>query len=114
MAELQSPETIKDLPLSIIKNMIVLSTSGFGLVVALAWNQLIQKLVDTYVTAYFGKNGGLISLFIYAVIVTLIAILVIMQLTQIQRKLEGIERSREKRRELARLRRRRQDVILHQ
>jgi len=88
VSEIKSPQKIRDLPLSIIQNMIVLSTSGFGLVVALAWNQLIQKLVDTYIATYFGKNGGLISLFIYAVVVTLIAILVIMQLSELQRKIE--------------------------
>lgn len=92
---IESPSSIQELPLSIIKNMIVLSTSGFGLVVALAWNQLIQKLVDTYITPYFGKNGGLVSLFIYAFVVTLIAIVVIMQLTGVQRKLETLEKRRE-------------------
>ncbi len=96
MAEIKSPQRIQELPISIIENIIVLSTSGFGLVVALAWNQLIQKLVDTYVTTYFGKNGGVISLFIYALVVTLIAIVVIMQLTQVQRKLEELAMRREK------------------
>lgn len=91
---IESPDSIKDLPLSVIKNMIVLSTSGFGLVVGLAWNTLIQKAVDAYITPYLGKNSGIASLFIYAVVITVIAVIVIMQMTQIQRKLEDLEARR--------------------
>ena len=68
--------------------MVTLTTSGFGLVVALAWNQVVQKFVESYVDPYLGKNGGLISLFIYAVIITLLAVIVTMQLTNLQKKIE--------------------------
>lgn len=57
-----------------------LVTSGFGLVSALAWNELIKEAVNMYIKPYFGKNSGLISLAIYAVIVTALAVLVTYQL----------------------------------
>ncbi len=92
---IESPERLQDLPLSLVKNMIALSSSGFGLVVALAWNQLIQKLVETYITPYMGKASGVVSLLIYAIVITLIAILFTMQLTFVQRKLEMLENRKE-------------------
>jgi hypothetical protein len=88
MADIQTPEKIRDLPLAIIKSMVALATSGFGLVVALAWNELIRKVVDSYITPYLGKNSGLVSLFIYALLMTVLAVVVTMQLTIIQRKIE--------------------------
>ena len=90
MPDIQTPKRITEFPLVLIKNMIALATSGFGLVVALAWNQLIQKLVADYIDPYFGKNGGIISLFLYAVIITLLAVLIITQLAAVQRKIEEL------------------------
>jgi len=88
MSKIQAPEKLDELPLAIIKNIITLSTSGFGLVVALAWNELIRTTVQTYLTPLLGEGGGLISLFIYALVVTILAVLVTMELAKIQRKLE--------------------------
>lgn len=91
MPDIQPPETIKDLPLSIIKNMITLATSGFGVVVALAWNDAIKKVVTDIINPYFGNSGSIISLFIYAIAVTLLAVFVTMQLSSIQRKFEALQ-----------------------
>jgi hypothetical protein len=98
MANLHTPKRIQLLPLAIIKNMIVLSTSGFGLVVALAWNEFIQSAVEKYINPYLGKNSGIISLFIYAIAMTVLAVVVTMQLTAIQHKLEEIEERNERKR----------------
>lgn len=91
MPDIKPPENIKDLPLSIINNMIVLATSGFGVVVALAWNDTIKKAVTDFVAPYFGDSGSIISMLIYSIAVTLLAIFVTMQLSGIQRKLEVIQ-----------------------
>lgn len=64
------------------KSTLQLVTSGFGLVAALAWNQLIQNAVSTYVTPYFGEGSGLVSMAIYALIVTILAVLVTYQLSK--------------------------------
>ena len=60
-----------------------LVTSGFGLVSALAWNELIKEVVEVYIKPYFGKNSGLISLAIYAMVVTALAVFITYQLSKI-------------------------------
>ena len=70
--------------------MVTLATSGFGLVVALAWNEAIKSAVETYINPFLGEKSGVISLFIYAVIMTLLAVTVTMQLARVQKTLEDI------------------------
>ncbi len=88
--KIETPETIKELPTSIVKQMITLSTSGFGLVVALAWNEFIKSVVEAYIKPYLGQGSGIVSLLIYAVVVTVLAVVVTMQLAQIQKKIEKV------------------------
>lgn len=78
----------KRLHLLILKQMLTLAASGFGLVAALAWNNVIQEFVTTQIKPYLSNGSGLISLAIYAVIVTVIAVLVTYQLTKLIDKLE--------------------------
>ena len=54
--------------------MLTLATSGFGFVAALAWNSLIQESIDTYIKPFIGGGSTLLSQFIYAVVVTLLAV----------------------------------------
>lgn len=60
----------KDLKLEILEKMSTLVTAGFGLVAALAWNEAIKKLFETI----FGKQSGLIAMFGYAIIITVIVV----------------------------------------
>ena len=78
----------RKLHLAILKQMVTLATSGFGLVAALAWNNVIQDLVNNYVKRYFPQGGSLFSLFIYAVTITALAVLVTYNLTRVVEKLE--------------------------
>jgi len=82
--KLQQPNKLH---LTVLKQMLVLATSGFGLVAALAWNNAIQELVATYIKPYF-PNGGLVSLLLYAIIVTVIAVLVTVNLSRLIEQLE--------------------------
>lgn len=91
MPDIKPPNQLNELPIALIKNMTVLAASGFGVVVALAWNQLITYLVTNYINPYLGTDGGLMSLIIYAVVITFVAVVVTMQLTFIQRKLEDVQ-----------------------
>lgn len=91
MANIETPQSIKLFPLSVIKNMIGLATSGFGVVVALAWNDAIKKAVETYIDPILGEKSGVISLFIYAAVITLLAVVVTMQLAHLQKKFEEVE-----------------------
>ena len=63
-----------------------LLTSGFGLVSALAWNEFIKETVNIYIKPYFGKSSGLISLLIYALVVTALAVFITYQLSKIADK----------------------------
>lgn len=75
-----------ELQKEILKQLLTLATSGFGLVAALAWNEAIKEVVSTYVKPYLGKSSGLISLLIYAVVVTTLAVAVTYNLTKLIKK----------------------------
>lgn len=67
----------------LIKQLVTLSTAGFGLVAALAWNEAIQAFVREYVDRYFSVQSGVLSRFFYAVVITAIAVLVTYYLTRL-------------------------------
>ena len=77
-----------DLRKKVLSEMLKLATSGFGLVAALAWNELIKEIVTIYIKPFFGESSGLISLAIYAVLVTVLAVFVTYQLGKIVEKKE--------------------------
>ena len=67
----------------LIDQMLKLSSSGFGLVAALAWNDVIKSVIDNYIRVYFGEDSGLASQILYALIVTLLAVTVTYNLTRL-------------------------------
>jgi hypothetical protein len=56
--------------------MIALASAAFGVVAALAWNSAITALVKQV----FGSGGQIVSLFIYAILVTVLAVIVMVNL----------------------------------
>ncbi len=62
----------KNLRSEFIKTMSTLITAAFGLVAALAWNDTIKKAIDRF----FPAGNGLRSMFIYAILVTILAVVV--------------------------------------
>jgi uncharacterized membrane protein (DUF106 family) len=68
------------------KQLLNLVTSGFGLVAALAWNELIREIVNDFVKPVVGQSSGIISLLVYAVTVTILAVLVTYNLTRFTKK----------------------------
>jgi len=66
--------------------MLTLATSGLGLVAALAWNELIQEIVDGYIKPLVGGSSGIVSRLVYACIVTLLAVFITYNLAKIVRK----------------------------
>jgi len=105
MSKINSPESVADLPLAIVKNMIALATSGFGVVVALAWNEAIKGTVHEFIDPYLGKGGGIISLLIYALIMTILAVVVTMQLSGLEKKMTLLNVKLNEKKTRARLRR---------
>lgn len=76
----------KKLHIEVVKQMLALATSGFGLVAALAWNSVIQEFVNTYLKKILPAGSGIWSLLIYAIIVTILAVFVTFQLSKILEK----------------------------
>lgn len=61
-----------------------LVTSSFGLVAALAWNEVIKEVVEVYIKPFFGEGSGLLSLLIYALTVTGFVVFIGYQLSKLQ------------------------------
>ena len=61
----------KSLHSEFLKTMVQLATAGFGLVAALAWNEFIKDFINKFIAS----GSGLVSRFIYALIVTFLAVL---------------------------------------
>lgn len=76
------------LTLAVVRQMLQLATSGFGLVAALAWNEAIKTVITEFIRPYIGGDSSLVSLLIYAVVVTVLAVTVTYQLAKLGRRLE--------------------------
>jgi len=60
----------------VIEKLAALITAAFGLVAALAWNDTIKAIFKQL----FGTSEGVWSMLIYAVLVTIIAVIVTIQI----------------------------------
>jgi hypothetical protein len=70
----------------VMGEILKLSTSSFGLVAALAWNELIKEVVNMYIKPLVGGASGIISLSIYAVVVTALAVTITISLSKLANK----------------------------
>ncbi len=91
MERAQGQQTSEDkkLHIEIVRQMLTLATSGFGLVAALAWNSVIQEFVNTYVKTWLPNGSGIISLLLYAIIITALAVFITLQLSKLLKRLEN-------------------------
>lgn len=64
----------------VVKQVVTLSSSAFGLIAALAWNDAIQTLVNKYLSS----GGQLVSKFVYAFLVTALLIVATVQLGKLK------------------------------
>lgn len=80
----------RKLHIAILKQMVTLTTSGLGLVAALAWNNVINDLVNNYVKPYLPQGSSIVSLFVYAALITAFAVIITYNLTTIVEKLENL------------------------
>lgn len=74
--------------LAVVTQMLSLATNAFGLVAALAWNNVIKEFVEVYIKPFVGAGSGLISLLVYAMMVTILAVTVTLQLSKFKQTLE--------------------------
>ena len=68
-------------------------TAAFSLVAALAWNDTIKAAIERYIQ----PGSTLLSMFIYAILVTAIAIIASISVTKFTQKLAKSEEKLEKR-----------------
>lgn len=64
-----------------------LITTSLGLVAALAWNEAITEYVNIYIKPRFAAGSGVLSLFIYALAITIITVIATYQLSKISKKI---------------------------
>jgi hypothetical protein len=77
----QQEETPPRLSVEILDKMINLAATGFGLVAALAWNDAIKLLLKKIL----GTQETLWAIFGYAILVTILVVLVTVQLSRLLR-----------------------------
>lgn len=68
------------------KKTLDLMTAGFGLVAALAWNDFIKEIMNAYIRPFFGESSAVVTQFLYAVLVTFLAVLVTYNLAKLAEK----------------------------
>lgn len=68
-----------------LQTMITLASASLGLVAALAWNEAIRTTIKTY----FGTEESLAGLYTYAILATVIAVLVVMLLGRAAARVGG-------------------------
>jgi hypothetical protein len=66
----------------VIEKIAALITAAFGLIAALAWNEAIQEIFRLV----FGEQSGVWAMIFYAVVVTIIAVLVTIWIGRVAEK----------------------------
>ena len=66
----------------VVKALAALITAAFGLVAALAWNTAIQEIFKVI----FGEQSGIFAMIIYAVLVTIIAVIATLAIGRVAAK----------------------------
>lgn len=69
----------------ILQTMITLAAASLGLVAALAWNEAIKALIKSVL----GEDDSLVGLFTYAIMATLIAVVVLLILGRAASRIGG-------------------------
>ena len=67
----------------VIEKMMTLILAGFGLVAALAWDDAIKSLFEEL----FGGRNSLTAKFLYAIVVTLIVVVISIRLSNLMKKI---------------------------
>ena len=62
---------MSDVKSEVMATIATLVTTAFGLIAALAWNSAITAIIGQF----FGKGSGITGLVIYAVLITIIAVI---------------------------------------
>jgi len=86
----------KPFKLQLVETFATLMTAAFGMVAALAWNEAIKALI----AEFFESDKTLIPLVVYAIIVTIVAVICILLIARTLGRLkESIEAEEAKKKE---------------
>ncbi|MBT3297702.1 hypothetical protein HN385_02165 [archaeon] len=66
----------------VVEKLAALITAAFGLVAALAWNDAIKAVFNVL----FGENSTIIAMMIYAIIVTILAVIATIWIGRVSEK----------------------------
>ena len=80
-------QEVREFQRTLIEELTRLITTSFGLMAALAWRGVIQEFINNYLKKFFGQASGLISEVIFALIVTVLAVIVTWRLAKIKDRL---------------------------
>lgn len=72
-------------PRVVLQTMITLASASLGLVAALAWNEAIKATIKTLL----GTSESLAALYTYAILATLLAVIVLLLLARIASRIGG-------------------------
>lgn len=72
-------------PRVVLQTMITLASASLGLVAALAWNEAIKATIKTLL----GTSESLAALYTYAILATLLAVIVLLMLARIASRIGG-------------------------
>jgi hypothetical protein len=82
-------EELDEFQKTFINELSTLITSAFGLLAALAWRGVIQELVDVYIKKALGEISGILSEIIFALIITVLAVMITWRMTKLKKRLFG-------------------------
>ena len=88
-------QEVREFQKTLIEELTRLITTSFGLMAALAWRGVIQEFINNYLKKFFGQASGLISEIIFALIVTILAVIVTWRLAKIKDRLIEEEEEQE-------------------
>jgi hypothetical protein len=80
-------EMSKTLRKEFFERFATLVTGAFTFVAGLAWNDAVQAIISRYIPS--GKT--IVSQVVYAVIITFVAIISIMQVNSVAKRIEGVD-----------------------
>lgn len=83
MAKVKAKDKKDSMPHFLLGEMLKLSTAAFGLVAALAWNEAIQTFFKESIRPILGNSTGITYLFAYAILVTILAVVVTYYLAKV-------------------------------
>ena len=80
-------EEIEEFQQTFFNELTKLITSSFGLMAALSWRDVVREFIDSYVRRFFGNASGLISEFIFALIITTLAVVITWRMAKLKDRL---------------------------